>query len=139
MAHMANKTKQRMERIIGSIYSSSNKLTEIKAITNADGRIEVFGIAPDNTIWHTWQTKPNNGWNGSWGLFFLDEWFEYPYGQKNADGRIEVFGIAPDNTIWHTWQTAPNNGWWAPWTRLNFVMQHQEQTEWCWAATYCKM
>jgi hypothetical protein len=53
---------------------------------------------------------------------------------QNQDGRLEVFGTAPDDTIWHTWQIAPNNGWWSPWTRINFVMQHQQQTNWCWAA-----
>jgi hypothetical protein len=28
---------------------------------NEDGRLEVIGVAPDDTIWFTWQTAP-----GSW-------------------------------------------------------------------------
>jgi hypothetical protein len=79
----------------------------------------VFGTATDDTIWHTWQTAPNNGWS-PWQVFHssADRLRSLAVG-RNADGRLEVFGIAADDTIWQTWQTAPNNGWsaWTPFFR----------------------
>jgi len=30
---------------------------------NADGRLEVFAIGPDNALWHIWQTAANSGWS----------------------------------------------------------------------------
>ena len=31
---------------------------------NQDGRLEVFVIGADASLWHIWQTSPNNGWSG---------------------------------------------------------------------------
>ena len=36
-------------------FSESNRLRKLVVVQNADGRLEVFGTASDNTIWHTWQ------------------------------------------------------------------------------------
>ena len=30
---------------------------------NADGRLEVFVKGTDAALWHTWQSRPNNGWS----------------------------------------------------------------------------
>ena len=88
------------------LFSKSNRLRNITVVKNADGRLEVFGTGNDDSIWHTWQTAPNNGWNGSWGeLYGPSNKLRNLLVIKNLDGQIEVFGIAPDNTIWHTWQT----------------------------------
>ena len=45
------------------LYSPNDRLRSVEVGQNADGRLEVFGIAPDNRVWQTWQTAPNNGWN----------------------------------------------------------------------------
>ena len=94
------------------LYSPTDKLRELDVVSNADGRLEVFGVAPDDTIWFTWQTAPNNGWAGGWSqLYSPNDKLRMLRAARNKDGRLEVFGVAPDDTIWHTWQTAPNNGW----------------------------
>jgi acyl-CoA thioesterase FadM len=36
----------------------------LAAGTNADGRLEVFGIGPTGIPLHNWQTAPNGGWGG---------------------------------------------------------------------------
>jgi hypothetical protein len=51
-------------------------------VSNEDGRLEVFGFAPDRNLRHIWQ-----------------------------DGRLEAFVAWQDGALWHNWQTAPNNGW----------------------------
>jgi hypothetical protein len=91
----------------------------LRAARNADGRLEIFGINAAGNIFHTWQTAPNNGWNGSWELLYtaanelamLDV-------INNADGRLEIFGINAAGNIFHTWQTAPSNGWNGSWELL---------------------
>jgi hypothetical protein len=92
-------------------HSAGDRLRNLAVGQNADGRLEVFGTASDDSIWHTWQTAANDGWSG-WSVFHSssDRLRSLVVG-RNADGRLEVFGTASDDSIWHTWQTAPNNGW----------------------------
>jgi hypothetical protein len=35
-----------------------DRLRTLDISRNADGRLEVFGVASDGTIWHAWQTAP---------------------------------------------------------------------------------
>ncbi|MGV1029998.1 MAG: peptidoglycan-binding protein, partial [Dermatophilaceae bacterium] len=93
------------------LHGAGDRLRDVVMGANADGRLEVFGTAGDDTIWHTWQTSPSNGWS-AWTQFHSagDRLRTLAVG-RNADGRLEVFGTAGDDTIWHTWQTSPSNGW----------------------------
>ena len=100
-------------------HSTADRLRRVVVAQNLDGRLEVFGTAADDTIWHTWQTAPNNGWS-TWTPFHsTGDRLRTLAAGRNADGRLELFGTAGDDTIWHTWQTAPNNGWsaWTPFFR----------------------
>ena len=82
---------------------------------NQDGRLEVFGFDNHRTLFHIWQTGPNNGWSG-WETLSAGYQIIWITVGKNLDGRLEVFGIDTHGTLLHLWQTAPNNGWsdWAP-------------------------
>jgi len=84
------------------------------AAQNADGRLEIFGVAPDGNIWHIWQVLPNGGWS-DWDTLGAPDPGIGQYANcfvgNNADGRLEVFVVGQDNSLWHIWQTAPNNGW----------------------------
>ena len=88
---------------------------------NADGRLELFVVAGDGAVWHSWQTAPNDGWSpwsslGSQGGGFADLGVG-----RNADGRLELFATLQDGTdLWRRCQTAPNNGW-SPWENLGSV------------------
>ena len=94
-----------------SFHSNADRLRTLAVGRNADGRLEVFGTAGDDSIWHTWQTAPSNGWSG-WSPFHSGaDRLRNLEVARNADGRLEVFGTASDDSIWHTWQTAPSNGW----------------------------
>jgi len=44
--------------------TAADKLVFITVGRNQDGRLEVFGVGRDKSLWHNWQTAPNNGWSG---------------------------------------------------------------------------
>jgi hypothetical protein len=81
----------------------------------ADGLLEVFIVSQGGTVWHTWQTAPNNGWSG-WlsrgtpsGVLFGSD--SAPAIARAADGRLELFIVANDLALWHMGQTAPGGSW----------------------------
>ena len=78
---------------------------------NEDGRLEIFGIARDETAWHSYQDPAAGVWS-PWSRFHTasDRFKTLVVGQ-NEDGRLEVFGIALDGTVWHTYQESANGGW----------------------------
>jgi hypothetical protein len=97
--------------------TSNDRLASIAAARNADGRLEAFGTAPDNTIWRARQISPGGGWSPWQMLGNPDDRLARIAAAENADGRLEVFGTAPDNTIWRAWQISPGGGW-SPWQML---------------------
>jgi hypothetical protein len=101
-----------------SFFSSVDRMRRVEVARNADGRLEAFGVAPDNTVWRTSQTAPAV-WSGVWQPFYspLDEMRELRIGM-NADGRMEIFGVAPDDSVWHTWQDTPGGAWTGAWQLL---------------------
>src|SRR5215210_7196619 len=80
-------------------------LRNLAAGQNRDGRLEVFGTASDDSVWHIWQTSPNGGW-GLWESLQEGALRNLAVGQ-NQDGRLEVFGTASDDSVWHIWQLEP--------------------------------
>ncbi len=91
------------------------------ASRNADGRLEVFALGTDRSVWHIWQTAPNNGWSGWDGLG--GSFTTPPVVGINADGRLEVFVRGDDGALYHNWQMIPNNGWHIfGWQRLGGVL-----------------
>ncbi len=88
-------------------------LADIQVVTNDDGRLEVFGLRGDGSLWHIWQVKPRAGWSG---------WEELGGGNRlltiarNGDGRLEAFTMAGDQ-LWHRWQVR-RNGTWSDWSAI---------------------
>ena len=96
---------------------------------NSDGRLEVFAIAGDGALWHTYQPKPSKGpWSGwaSIGKPSSISDFDNPVVFNNQDGRLEVFatGYTAGATtymggdLWHTSQSKPSKGPWVTWNNL---------------------
>jgi hypothetical protein len=84
---------------------------------NADGRLEGFGTAADDTIWHTFQTAPNNGWS-AWQQFGEpDDRLRTLAVGVNPDARLEVARTAADDTIWRAVQLL-QSGSWSPWVEF---------------------
>jgi hypothetical protein len=101
--------------------SLGGSLESVPAVgRNADGRLEVFVRGGgNNSIWHIFQTAPNNGWSGWFDLGVGGLPMAAPVVARNADGRLEVFSImAPDEEnkgqLFHNFQDVPSanfSGW----------------------------
>ncbi|HXA43602.1 MAG TPA: glycosyl hydrolase family 18 protein [Candidatus Solibacter sp.] len=77
--------------------------------TNADGRLEAFGLSPDHSAWHSWQQTAGGGWSApaSLGGSLLSS----PRVGRNADGRLELFAEGADGSAWHNWENVPGGRW----------------------------
>ncbi|KAL1922248.1 uncharacterized protein VTP21DRAFT_9787 [Calcarisporiella thermophila] len=102
------------------LYAEGDRLCSLGVGRNSDGRLEVFGISNDGRVWHTWQTAPSGGWNGSWvQLHSSTDRMIQLKAASNQDGRLEVFCISSDGRVWHTWQVAPSGDWHNGWVELS--------------------
>lgn len=90
-----------------------NVTSDPAVASNADGRLEVFGVGADGALWTTFQTTPNGSWSDWYSL--AGAVTGTPAVTQNQDGRLEAFAIGADRAVWHTWQTAPSGsfGGWA--------------------------
>src|SRR6266536_3170123 len=77
--------------------------------SNADGRLEVFGLGLDSALIHVWQNSPGGGWSGFASLG--GHLGSAPSVAMNADGRLEVFMLDSGNSLYHIWQMCVGCGW----------------------------
>jgi spore germination protein YaaH len=96
-------------------YSLAAGMTGPAVGTNADGRLEIVGVATNHTAWHTWQNSPSSGWNV--GASLGGSLASSPAIARNSDGRMEVFAVGGDGGLWHIWQTSAGGNW-SGWVRL---------------------
>ena len=100
-------------------FQAGDKIKELTWTRNPNGKLEIIRIDPDNHVFHTTQSAPNNGTFGSWKQL-------YPAGEKrisisveaNLDGRLELFAVGDDGRIYRTAQTTAGN-WSGNWVRAN--------------------
>jgi hypothetical protein len=90
--------------------------------SNADGRLEVFGIALNGNLWHIWQDPATgSGWSEWENLrgsiqTLAPQFIPGAAVGSNADGRLEVFARFGNDELFHIWQV-PEGGW-SDWTSL---------------------
>jgi hypothetical protein len=85
---------------------------------NADGRLELFTVAGDGSVWHRWQQAPGRRTWAAWSSL------ERPSGRAcgglalavDRDGHLALFAVASDGAVWHRRQRAP--GGWSAWDSL---------------------
>jgi hypothetical protein len=92
------------------------------AVENQDGHLEVFALAQDGAVWHTWQSRTNvvdwSDW-ASLGTPGAITQLALPIRSlQNQDGRVEIFILDDNYKVWHIWQAAPNVNWVAQWASL---------------------
>lgn len=92
------------------------------AVENQDGHLEVFALAQDGAVWHTWQSRTNVlNWSDWATLGTPGAITQLSYsiqGLQNQDGRVEIFILDDNYKVWHIWQAAPNVNWVAQWASL---------------------
>jgi hypothetical protein len=91
---------------------------------NSDGRLEVFVVGLDRTLWHNWQAS--GGWSGWYTLggSLLGEGGVDGGGlavDRNAYGALEVFAVWTDHSLRHNWQLTPG-GAWSGWVSLGGIV-----------------
>jgi hypothetical protein len=85
--------------------------------SNQDGRLEIFTIKGDGSVWHTWQKKPNGGWS-PWVPFTGPRKMKgVPAVGLDASGYLSLFVRGQDEELWHIHQVEVNGGW-SDWTSL---------------------
>lgn len=86
--------------------------------SNEDGRLEVFALSGDDTLYANFQL-PSGGWNGWQRRDHVPAGVvtQGPIVRSNKDGRMEVFAGTADGRLYHMWQLAPNGGW-SGWAQL---------------------
>jgi hypothetical protein len=99
-------------------------LHQVAVGKNLDGRLEVFAVSTDGSLWQIWQTATNNGWShwenrgkpsaGGIELASPAVGKSMTVG-RYQDGRLLVCVVA-SRKAWVISQTSPNNGWgqWQP-------------------------
>ena len=90
-------------------------MVDLATETNADGRIEVFGITPEGAIAHKWQLKPGTSWS-HWSR--IDGKLAHVAIARSYDGRLELFGTTSARTTFHRSQVSAG-GDWIPWSHFN--------------------
>jgi acylphosphatase len=82
------------------------------AITNTDGRQEVFAIGWDYAVWHIWQTSAGGAWS-PWES--LGGWADQLAVTRNGDGRVEIFVRGSDRAVHSRSQITTGNSVYYPW------------------------
>jgi len=83
---------------------------------NRDGRLEVFVIGGDKSLYHIWETSPGGSWH-SWSSLAGHDLAGPVIVSANVDGRLQVFVCGSDGKIYSRAQSSPN-GTWNPWFSL---------------------
>lgn len=85
--------------------------TNLQAINDLDGRIELFAIGTNGDVWHTWEGTPNGSWVGSW-FDRVGQQIKPGYVvARNLSGTLELFGVGNNGHVWHNWQTNAGSSW----------------------------
>jgi hypothetical protein len=74
----------------GAKRFNGNSATQITVGQNVDGRLEIFYVGTDHSLYHNWQNGPNgkNGWNGE--VQIDNKWLACQIEViANEDGRLE--------------------------------------------------
>jgi PASTA domain len=92
----------------------------VTAARSGDGRIEVFAIDENGSVWNIRQSAPYgaySGWNayGNPGIAVEDT----PALAKSADGRLELFVRGQDLLLYHQWETAVGTFSWSGWNSFD--------------------
>lgn len=87
------------------------KFSKISANSNVDGRLEVFGISEDKTLWNCWQERPNGRWHDWYELGGNRRIIDSISSARNKDGKLEVFALGEDLDLYHMRQQEAGSYW----------------------------
>ncbi|MBR7837381.1 hypothetical protein KDL01_29145 [Actinospica durhamensis] len=96
------------------------------AVSNKDGRLEVFGTTDSGYLKHAWQVgHPAGPWSAFDTMAAISPGITVsgpPVVAVDADGRLEVFVLGNDRSIYHSWQNDAGSSVWSAWRNLIGVL-----------------
>lgn len=95
-------------------------LSAVASETNADGRVEVFGVNAAGSIWHRWQLAPGTDTWSPWTQ--LDGLLVSIAAARGQDGTLELFGTNRAGSIWHRRQVAAGSSSWSAWQAMDGLL-----------------
>jgi hypothetical protein len=96
-------------------------LVPFTVMTNSDGRLELFCLGSDKSLYHKWQLTPGGAWSGWASLGGKLRQFSV---SQNKDGRLEAFCVGYRNDLFYNnWQLAPGSNSWTGWNVLGVPVQ----------------
>ena len=113
----------------------SREHQKLAVVSRFPGQLDVFVIGFDNHVWSTFWNE-RTGWNPDFFPLPGNAVFDRDRQQLDTvsrfKGQLDVFVIGFDNRVWTTFwnESMPEQT-----VRLNFTMETQQQSNWCWAAT----
>jgi hypothetical protein len=105
----------------------------------SDGRLQLWATDDSGNLRSCWKTTTDS--NSPWTPWTYD-WIDggTPFkvidlaAAQLSDGRIQLWGAQTEGALQSTWNlTTVSTSGWNYWT-LFFLMQQQQQTQWCWSA-----
>ncbi len=108
--------------------------TSPAVIVHDDGRLEVFALSLDATLWHIGEQTPGGAWHDWASLGTLPQLGSRRHGPPKTnpsvivhnDGRLEVFFV--DGNLWHIGEQTPG-GAWHDWASLGTPPQSEFYAE----------
>jgi hypothetical protein len=76
------------------------------AVSESDGRIDVFVRANDSKLWHIWWTGRWSGWESLGGVLT-----SAPAVSSSNQGRLDVFADGVGRVLYHLWYQGRWYGW----------------------------
>jgi hypothetical protein len=93
--------------LIKHFYSMARLFGTPALFFNEDGRLELFVVGVDGSLYELWQVTPNGPWSGWYNSGQAA--YQPPGLCATWDQRLEVF--VGGGSLLQKWQTAINNGW----------------------------
>jgi hypothetical protein len=80
-------------------------------VRNADGRLEVFALGTDYSVFHAWQNSPGSGPWGGWDSLGDQSNISNPTAVVDKSGNLDVFKLTQFNQVFVDQRRAGSGSW----------------------------
>jgi hypothetical protein len=90
----------------------------------SDGRMELFAVGNNGSLYHSFQTNANGSWS-AWVAMgtSANKWSvnALPAVGVNKDGRLEVFVVGTNSSVYHAYQKVPGTSAATNWSAFSII------------------
>ena len=111
---------------------------QVTAAPLSDNRLQFWALDSSGKLWSCWKSSTSStsswtAWTKSWTADVPAFNTRAMWPARMSDGRLALWAIDTTGLLWATVKsTTSSSAAWQNWS-LQFEMQQQEQTNWCWA------